>query len=191
MTYIDAKYIIEVMDIYEHVNINKLKKKYMNNIDTSAISNNIKSIIKEDISIKVIGKFKYNDNELPNIKNVFQYWEINENNEKKIWIKYNSIIFSNSNIKELCFKKGVFYGCSIKGIMTTELNKWGNSVIYIPRISAKKNKNKKKNPINNIKIKNVNIKTYRKKTKFLGIKRKRFNKINKAEKEIKSEENKD
>ena len=192
MTYIDVKYIIEVMDIYEHVNINKLKKKYMNNINTSAITNNIKSIIKEDISIKVIGKFKYNDNELPNIKNVFQYWEIDENDEKKIWIKYNKRIFSNCNIKELCFKKGVFYGCSIKGIKTTELNNVKNSVIYIPSlIPVKKNKKIKKNPINRKKLKNANIKTYRKIKKFLGIKRKRFIKINKDEKEIKSEVNKD
>ena len=191
MNYFDDKSIINVSDIYKEINFSKLKKMYTNKNEISNILNDIKSTIREeeDISIKVIGKFNYNEKYIPIIKNLFIYWTIKNKKGEKKWLEYNHKIISNNNIKELCFKKGIFYACVIKGI-DNSLNKIGeNFIIYIPQNKKiKKKKKSKKNKNLNIsaitttnkkikKNKSFNISTItttKKKTiKFIGIKRKR------------------
>ena len=152
--------LIKIKNIFEDFSEN-LIKMYYNKNDFSYISEKIKSSFKEtkdNLEIKLIGKFKCLDNCINKIKNnnLFLCW--NDISNDIFCVLNQDKIFSEKEIKinELSFNAEYFFICTIKGINESEIKNTKNVDISL----IQSNKKSKEN-INSIQSKFVGKKRIR------------------------------
>ena len=119
--YYNKDVMVDVKRLYDRQNINNLIKLYYNKNDNISCIENIKTLLKGNLEIKIIGKFNYLNNEIPKIEgeNLYLYWEDIKNGH--FCLEHNrKIISSCKNIKQISFKGANFIACLINGVIEEE-----------------------------------------------------------------------
>ena len=160
LEYFYQKSLIKINNIFEDFSEN-LAKMYYNKNDVSYISDKIKSSFKENkdnLEIKLIGKFKCLGNCINIIRNnkLFLCW--NDMPQDAFCVLNQDKIFSGKEIKinDLSFNAEYFFICTIKGINESEM-KNAKTV----DISLIQNNKKSKENLDNIQSKLIGKKRIR------------------------------
>ena len=112
----NEKVKIRVEDLYNAINIKNIIKMYYSRNDYYFFEEKIKTIIKGNLKIKIIGKFNFLNQEIPRVegKNLFLCWEDIRNGH--FYIINDRKINSNNNFENISFKGAYFIAFIITGV---------------------------------------------------------------------------